>query len=115
MGDQRRVIVLGSTGSIGTQALDVIRKEYAELAAHSLTKDELESAKQQVRGSMVLALENPTSRMYRLASQALYGDRYRSIDEALTEIDAVTTQEVAAVAEEFFQPERQAIVWLGPN
>ena len=64
---------------------------------------------------MVLGLEGPMSRMYRLASLTMYGDRYRSIDEVLTEIDAVTPGQVAAVAAEFFEPERQAVVWLGPN
>jgi predicted Zn-dependent peptidase len=37
------------------------------------------------------------------------------VDEVLNEIDAVTPEQVAAVAAEFFDPDRQAVVWLGPN
>ena len=108
-------VYVGTGGGTAQQALDVIREEYRALATHSLTKDEIESAKQQVKGQMVLALESPMSRMYRLASQTLYGDRYKSLDTSLKEIDAVTPDAVAEVAAEFFQPERQAVVWLGPN
>ena len=114
--------VTGTTGVyVGTQrptaqqALDVIRQECRNLAQHSLTAEELASAKRQVRGQLVLALEGPLSRMYRLAGLALYGERYKSVDEVLAEIDAVTPEQVAAVASEFYDPERQAVVWLGPN
>lgn len=108
-------VYVGTGHATAQQALDVIRSEYALLAKDSLTAEELASAKQQVKGQLVLALESPTSRMYRLASIALYADRYRSIDEVLKEIDAVSSDQVAAVAAEFFAPERQAVVWLGPD
>jgi predicted Zn-dependent peptidase len=108
-------VYVGTGHNTAQQALDVIRGEFKQLAKESLTADELESAKQQVRGQLVLGLEGPVSRMYRLANMTLYGDRYRSINELLQAIDAVTPAEVAAVAAEFFEPERQAVVWLGPN
>jgi predicted Zn-dependent peptidase len=106
---------VGTSAATAQQALDVIRAEYAALVKDSLTAEEIASAKRQVSGGMVLALESPTSRMYRLAGQALYNERYHSIDEVLKEIDAVTPAQVAEVAAEFFQPDRQAVVWLGPN
>jgi predicted Zn-dependent peptidase len=108
-------VYVGTGGATAQQALDVIREEYARLHRDSLTADELASAKQQVKGQLVLALESPTSRMYRLAGQALYGEVYRSIDQTITEIDAVGPDDVAAVAAEFFDPARQAVVWLGPE
>jgi predicted Zn-dependent peptidase len=108
-------VYVGTGHGTAQQALDVIRGEFKNLAVNSLTAAELASAKQQLMGQMVLGLEGPMSRMYRLASMTLFGDRYRSIDEVLKEIDAVTTEQVAAVAAEFFEPERQAVVWLGPN
>jgi len=108
-------VYVGTGGATAQQALDVIREEYARLHRDSLTADELASAKQQVKGQMVLALESPTSRMYRLAGLALYGDAYRSIDQTIAEIDAVSPDEVAAVAAEFFDPSRLAVMWLGPE
>ena len=108
-------VYVGTGQGTAQQALDVIRREFRDVAANSLTAAELESAKQQIRGQMVLGLEGPMSRMYRLATLTMYGDRYRSIDEVLQEIEAVTPDQVAEVAAEFFEPERQAVVWLGPN
>ena len=54
------------------------------------------------------------ARMGRLAGFTLHDDRYRPLDEMLAEIDAVTQDEVAAVAAEFFAAERQTVVQLGP-
>lgn len=53
--------------------------------------------------------------MARLAGFTLYDDRYRPLDEMLGEIDRVTADDVAAVAGEFFAPDRQTVVRLGPE
>jgi len=108
-------VYVGTQRGTAEQALEVIREEYRRLAADSLTTAELESAKEQLRGQLVLALESPTSRMYRLAGLALYGERYRSVDEILQQVAAVTADEVALVAATFFDPSRLATMWLGPN
>jgi len=63
----------------------------------------------------MLALESPTARMYRLASTAVYGEPYLSLDEMLGIVAALTADDTAAAAAEFFAPERQTIVSLGPT
>ncbi|MFI5206650.1 MAG: M16 family metallopeptidase [Gemmatimonadales bacterium] len=108
-------VYVGTQRPTAQRALEVIRSEYARMANDSLSKDELESAKQQVKGQLVLGLESPMSRMYRLAAFALYGEPYRSLEDVLKEVDAVSVKDAAAVAAEFFVPERQMVVWLGPN
>jgi len=108
-------IYVGTGRPTAQQALDVIKDEYQRLRRDSLTAAELASAKQQVMGQLVLTLEGPTSRMYRLAGLTLYGERYRSIDQLLAEIDAVTADDIAAVASEYFDPAKQTVAWLGPN
>jgi len=52
--------------------------------------------------------------MYRLASTAVYSESYRSLDEVLRTVEALTADEVSALAAEFFAPERQTVVSLGP-
>jgi predicted Zn-dependent peptidase len=108
-------VYVGTQPPTARQAADVIREEFGKLARQSLTAAELASAKQQVKGQLVLALEGPVSRMYRLAGSTLYGEPYRSLDAMLAEVEAVTSDEVAAVASEFYAPERQVVVWLGPS
>jgi predicted Zn-dependent peptidase len=53
--------------------------------------------------------------MARLASIELNGEKYRSVDEVLRTIDAVEPDELADLAAEFWVPDRQTMVWLGPE
>lgn len=108
-------VYCGTQPRSAQKALEVIREEFARLSAHSISAQELASGKQQVKGQLVLALEAPLSRMYRIAAQALYDEPYRTIDTVLAEIDATTPEQVAEVAATFFAPEKQAVVWLGPT
>jgi predicted Zn-dependent peptidase len=108
-------VYVGTQPPTAQQAADVIREEFSRMARQGMTAPELASAKQQVKGQLVLALEGPVSRMYRIAGGALYGEKYRTIDGVLAEVDAVTAEDVAAVASEFYAPERQVTVWLGPS
>ena len=53
--------------------------------------------------------------MYRCAGVELYGEPYHTLDEMLALVDGVTSEQVADVAHEFFRPERQTVVSLGPG
>lgn len=96
------------------RAVDVIRKELAHVAAAGLTGPELEDAKGQVKGQMVLDLESPGGRVSRLALQELYDEPRRSVDELIERIDAVALDDIAGVAAEHMDPERWLTVRLGP-
>jgi predicted Zn-dependent peptidase len=63
----------------------------------------------------MLSLESPLSRMYRLAAGAVFGEPYQTLDDVLARVAALTEDDVAAAAAEFFAPARQTTVWLGPN
>jgi predicted Zn-dependent peptidase len=62
----------------------------------------------------MLALESPGARMYRLAGAEVYGEPYKSLDDLIAEVAALTDDSVGAVAAEFFAPGRQTVTWLGP-
>jgi predicted Zn-dependent peptidase len=85
------------------------------VAREGLPPAELINGKQQLKGQIMLSLESPAARMGRLAGFILHDDAYRPLDEMLAEIDGVTPEDVAAVAQEFFSPERQTVVRLGPD
>jgi len=108
-------VYVGTQPGRSEKAVEAIRNEFARMAKEGLRGEALEDAKQQTLGQLMLSLESPTSRMYRLASTAVYGEQYRSLDEVLRTVEALTADEVAALAEEFFAPERQTVVALGPN
>ena len=107
-------VYVGTQPRTAHQAADAIRGEYQKLAREGLVGGALADAIRQTQGQLVLALESPTSRMYRLAGAEIYGEHYKSLDEMLAEVGALTEEEVAARAAEFFDPERQTVTWLGP-
>ena len=68
-----------------------------------LPADEIAMGRQQLKGQITLSLESVSSRMYRAASVELYGEPYRTLDELLALIDAITVEDVARVARGLFQ------------
>ena len=108
-------VYVGTSRDTARQALDAINAELAEVATNGLPPDELAMGKSQLKGQVTLSLESVTSRMYRCAGVELYGEPFRTLDEMLALIDSVTSEQVADVAREFFAPERQTVVSLGPG
>lgn len=96
-------------------AVDAIRTECAVLARTGLAPEELAAGRRQLKGQVMLALESTGARMSRLASTALSGEPYRRLDDILARIDAVTADDVAALAAEFLDPARFTTVRLGPG
>ena len=108
-------IYVGTRPDQAELATEAILAELARLAREGLTQSEVDTARRQMKGQIVLGLESPVSRMHRLANLELMHDRYRSIDDVLGEIDAVTAEQILAVSSEFLAPERQTILRLGPE
>jgi predicted Zn-dependent peptidase len=108
-------VYVGSQPARAEKAAEAIRSEFALMASKGLRGAALDDAKQQTLGQLMLSLESPTSRMYRLASTAVYSEPYRSLDDVLQTVEALTADEVSTMASEFFAPERQTMVSLGPK
>jgi predicted Zn-dependent peptidase len=108
-------VYVGTQPGRAAEATGAIRDEFARLAREGLAGAALADAKQQTQGQLMLSLESPTARMYRLASTAVYGEPYLSLDEMLGIVAALTADDTAAAAAEFFTPERQTVVSLGPT
>jgi predicted Zn-dependent peptidase len=108
-------VYVGTQPGTADRAAEAIRAEYRRLAREGLSADDLEMGKQQLKGQVTLSLESPTSRMSRLATSALHGEPYRPLDAILAEIDQVSPDEIAALTSEFFDPDRQTVVRLGPE
>ncbi|MDN4473614.1 M16 family metallopeptidase [Demequina zhanjiangensis] len=84
-----------------------------ERMAEGVTEAELERAKGQIAGSMVLRLEDSYSRMSRLGKAEMAFGELWSIGEMLDQVHAVTADEVVSLAAEIAGRER-AVVRVGP-
>ena len=76
------------------EVIDLTLAELCELREQLVPADELRRAKDHLKGSLMLSLENTSSRMAHLARQELYFGRHLSLDETLQSIEAVATEDV---------------------
>jgi len=108
-------VYLASAPDTAQDALDAVREVLAEVVENGLPEADLVAGKRQLRGQLVLSMEGVSSRMYRAATTALYGEPHRTIEELLALVDAVDGDSVREVARAYFHPQQQTIVSLGPK
>jgi predicted Zn-dependent peptidase len=108
-------VYVGTSPETAEQATEAIDEELDRLAEHSLSADEIIAGKSQLKGQVTLSLESVSSRMYRAAGVALYDEPYRSLEETLALIDAITPQTIADICAEFYPSSRQTVLSLGPT
>jgi predicted Zn-dependent peptidase len=104
----------GSLPSKAEEVLAVVRTELARVVDSGLTQDELDRGRGQMRGGLVLSLEDTGSRMNRLGEVELFQERLLSLDEVLGRLEKVTLDDVNGLAADLFsRPETLAVV--GPK
>ncbi|MDQ2813515.1 MAG: insulinase family protein [Actinomycetota bacterium] len=104
-------IYVGCLPSKADDVLAICAEEIARVVEGGLTDAELDRGKGQVRGSIVLSLEDPSSRMSRLGKSELVYPRLEPVDEVLAAIDAVSHDDIRAVAAEILtRPKALAVV-----
>ena len=97
------------TGTLGVYAgchpnkvdevLDLARTELERVRREGITAEELDRGKGQLRGGLVLGLEDTGSRMSRIGKAELVQGYVPPVDELIADVDAVTLDDVREVAE----------------
>ncbi|TPW05661.1 MAG: M16 family peptidase, partial [bacterium] len=105
---------LGVSPDKAGAALEMTMSEMVRLAREGFSQDELESARAQVRGGVLMGLESLSTRMNRLARSYYYHGRYQSVDELLGIFDRLTVSSVMDQTAEFLDPARWTLVAYGP-
>jgi predicted Zn-dependent peptidase len=104
-------VYVGCLPAKADEVLAICRDEIAKVTEGGLTDTELARGKGQLRGSIVLGLEDPSSRMSRLGKSELVYPRLEPVDEILASIESVTHDEVVEVAAEVLsRPKVLAVV-----
>jgi predicted Zn-dependent peptidase len=91
-----------SNDAVG-QVIDLVVEELRGVKQGPVPAAELQRAKDHLKGSLMLSLENTASRMSHLARQEIYFDRQFGLDETLQGIERVTAADVQRVAADLFQ------------
>jgi predicted Zn-dependent peptidase len=108
-------IYVGTAPETAAQAAEAINEELVRISREGLSEADLAAGKSQLKGQITLSLESVSSRMYRAAGSELYDEEYKSLDELLAIVDGISQETVAEVTREFFTPEAQTLVSLGPR
>jgi predicted Zn-dependent peptidase len=95
------------------EAMEVIGTELRRVAEEPVGDDELDRAKENVKGRLVLSLESTLTRMNRIGSSVLMDVPLLTLDEMVAAIDAVTVDDVTTLAAELFAPERLSAGGVG--
>ena len=98
-----------------TEACEIIGRELASLRDEGVSQEELDRAKEHVKGRLVLSLESTPGRMSRNARAALFDIPLYSIDELIEKTEAVTLDDVIALANELYAPERVSAACIGAD
>ncbi len=89
-----------------------ILDELRQLIIEPIETSELEKVKNQVKGSLVLSLENMFNRMNRLAKQDIYYNEFQTVDQFLARVEEVKIADVQALAEELFQADETMVTTI---
>jgi predicted Zn-dependent peptidase len=107
-------IYAGTNPAHCQEVLDLSWEEMQSLAEKGVKPQELNRAKTQVKGSLLLAQESVLQRMHRLGKSELVHNRIITIEEILEKINALTEADLQSFAAKIFDPKRMTITVLGP-
>jgi predicted Zn-dependent peptidase len=108
-------LYVGTRADNLVQALSVVGTELERFRAEPATAEELHRAKENLKGRVVLALESTGARMNRLGSETLADSPLMPLDEVVERIDAVSLEDLAALADELWDPGRLSAAGIGPE
>jgi predicted Zn-dependent peptidase len=106
-------VYAGTSADRAVQVIDLIMEEFRRLKSEPLQPGELRRAQDQLKGNLLLSLESSMSRMSNLARQQMYFERFFDLDEIIQRVEAVTEEEVMAMAANLFHSDRVALTMLG--
>jgi predicted Zn-dependent peptidase len=106
-------VYAGCANEVVGEVIDLIVEELRGVKQTSVSPAELQRAKDHLKGSLMLSLENTSSRMSHLARQEIYFERHFGLDETLAGVERVTTADVQRVARDLFTAGALAATVLG--
>ena len=97
------------------RVIDIVFKEFKRLKEMPVTEKELKKVKEYLKGGVLLSLESTTNRMMRIANSILYYDKVFSVEDYLSKIDSITTEDVQRAANDLLNDSKLIKVILKPD
>jgi predicted Zn-dependent peptidase len=108
------VVYAGTNEDSFQEVIELVLSEFDHLKKGPLKNGELETAKEQLKGNLLLSLESSDNLMTRLAKNEIYFQSYLPVKTILTGIDEVKEETVRQLANEIFDERLFCLTVLGP-
>jgi predicted Zn-dependent peptidase len=108
-------IYLGTREDNLGDALAIAAEQIADIAAGNVPSVELERAKENLKGRILLSMESTSTRMNRLGKSLITDSELMSLDRIVAEIDAVEAESVAELAGTLLAVDRLSAACIGPS
>jgi predicted Zn-dependent peptidase len=108
-------IYLGTREENVVSSLEIATEQIADIAAGNMREDEIERAKENLKGRIMLSMESTANRMSRLGKSLITDTELLSIERIIAEIEAVEPEAVAELAGILLAPEKCSAAGIGPN
>ncbi|MGI8580327.1 MAG: M16 family metallopeptidase [Solirubrobacteraceae bacterium] len=108
-------VYVGTRADNLAEAFSVVGTELERIREEPVGADELARARENLKGRMLLSLESTSARMNRLGASLITQVPILSVEEAVEKIDAVTADEIEALAAEIYAPARLSAAGIGPD
>ena len=96
------------------EGIAAILKEYKIISQEKVPAEELKKAKEIIKGRMAMSLEPSESLASFYADQELLEGEILTPEDIFANIDSVTAEEILAVAQDIFKPEKLNLALIGP-
>jgi len=107
-------IYAGTSPQSATEVIEIMTQQCAKICNENVTADELLRAKNQVRAGLMMAEESMSNRMNRLGKDEILFDRVIPFEEIMEKIQAVTPDDIRAVASEILNVDTFTMAQVGP-
>ncbi|MFN2466684.1 MAG: M16 family metallopeptidase [Gaiellaceae bacterium] len=108
-------IYIGTREENLAACLEIAAAEIADVAAGNLRARELERAKENLKGRIMLSMESTSNRMSRLGKSLITDSELLSLERIIAEIDGVDASAVAELASLLLASERLSAAGIGPD
>ncbi|MDD4624743.1 MAG: pitrilysin family protein [Candidatus Pacebacteria bacterium] len=105
---------IGLDNSRIEEGISAILKEYKIISREKVENEELKKAKEIIKGRSVMALESSDALASFCAEQELFEGEILTPEQLFAKIDNVTAEEILAVAQDIFKPEKLNLALVGP-
>jgi len=97
------------------KVINLIIQEYKNIRDKKISKEELQKAKDYLKGSLSLSLESSDAQASFYAFQELLTGKILTAEEKLKMIDKIKREDIQNVAKEIFQPQKLNLALIGPH